>query len=116
MLLSFFVRFYGCQSREHCLSKEKHIWELKFFSSNGISQSTSEFGRFLENFQIYLLFNKTTDFEYYSKCEYVHVETNSHNEDAAILAFSMMFLLGLGTIKPQESLCLLSVCPGTCLG
>lgn len=100
--------------KTHCLSKKQRIWELrKFFSSNGISQSTGESGRSLGNFQMYLLFNKTTDFEYYRKCEYVQVEINSHNEDAAILAFSVMFLLGLSVTKPRESLCLLSVCPGT---
>ena len=103
--------------RTLCLSKKQRIWELtKLFSSNGISQSTNESGGSLENFQMYLLFNKTTDFEYYRKCEHVHEEINSNNEDAAILAFSVMFLLGLGLIKPQESLRLLSVCPGTCLG
>lgn len=56
-----------------------------------------------------VLFNKTRDFEYCSKCEYVHVEINSHNEDAAILAFARVFLLELGMIKSQVCISNLSL-------
>lgn len=50
---------------------------------------------------MYLLFSKTTDFGYHSKCDYVQVEINSCKEDAAVLAFSVLFLLGLSRTKPQ---------------
>lgn len=103
--------------RTLCLPKKKRIWELtKFFSSNGISQSTSESKKSLDNSQTNLFFSKTTDFGYHSKCDYVQVEINSCNGDAAVLTFSVMFLLGLSRTKPQESPHLLSVCSGSGLG
>lgn len=88
--------------RTLCLSKMKHIWELtNFFTSNGISQSTNESGESWKISRCTRFLMKPQIFECYSKCDYVRVEINGHNEGAAMLAFSGMFLLGT-KIKPKK--------------
>lgn len=93
------------------LSKKKWICKLTkiFFQAKAFLKVQVS----LEKIQPYLLFNKTIGFEYHSKYKHVQVEVNNHNEDTAVLFFSVMFLLSLSRIKPQESLCLLLVCLGT---
>lgn len=101
--LSFCEIWWVSVQRTLCLSKKKHIWELtNFFTSNGISQSTSESGESWKISRCTLFLIKPQIFECYSKCEYVHVEINSHNGGAAILAFSGTFLLGPHRIKPKN--------------
>lgn len=95
------------------LSKKKRICKLTkiffFFQAKAFLKVQVS----LEKIQLYLLFNKTIGFEYHSKYKHVQAEVKNHNEDTAVLFFSVMFLLSLGRIKPQESLCLLLVCLST---